>query len=159
MRGPAPSRAKTRSCKEGLYAAAPSGSVAIVAILVAVLVFHADFYAAPPSAFIEVAIPVFVPAIPIMVPVAFVLHSPVATDGTTLAIVVAVAVVAARGAVAPLIPVLLRSPIAMDLNVLAAIPVLFTRLLGLLWRVLWLHRNSLGLAGAWGRSRSRVLGK
>jgi hypothetical protein len=52
---------------------------------------------------------------------------------------------------------LLRSPIAPELNVLAALLVLPARLLRLLWTVLRLHRNSLRLSGIW--TRVWVLGE
>jgi hypothetical protein len=122
--------------------------VAIMAEFVAVLVLEADLY---PSA--RPVLVVIVSAIPFV----FVsVHSPIAADCTAVPVMVCHATVLA-GSIHLIAIALLRSPVASELDVLAALLLLPARLLRLLWTVLWLHRNSLRLSGIW--TRVWVLGE
>jgi hypothetical protein len=96
-----------------------------LAILVAVLVLDTKFHS-PPSSVVEITIPVSVAAIPtsaFIITVAFVVHFPISTYSA----IVAVISVAAHRAVS-LVVARVRSPIAADLNFLAALLILTTRL-------------------------------
>jgi hypothetical protein len=125
-----------------------------VAILVAVLVLDTKLYSPSPSV-VEITIPVSVSAIPIsafIITVAFVVHFPISTYSA----IVAVVSVAAHRAVS-LVVALVRSPIAADLNFLAALLLLTARLFRLLRGALRLNRAGLGLVGI--RRRSDLLGE
>src|SRR5881275_2220966 len=104
--------------------------------LVAVLVLEADFYPSARSVLVVVVSPG--PLVLVSV------NSPVTADCTAVPLMVRHAVVLA-GSFHLIAIALLRSPVAPELNILAALLVLPARLLGLLWAVLRLHRNSLRL--------------
>ena len=121
--------------------------LAITAVFITVLVFHADFDPPSSSLLVEVSVLITVSPIPVSVPVvpfaiAFSVHSPIATH---CAIVTVIPV--ATNALITTVVARLRSPIPSYLHVSGAVPVLLLRLIRLLRAALGQNRTSLRRAG------------
>jgi hypothetical protein len=122
---------------------------AVTAILVAVFVLHADLHSTPWPIRVVISSAVVIAVCAIIIGV----HSPIATHRPVVPIPTAphllscppwLILACAIGTVAI---ALFRSPAATDPHILSALPLLVTRLLGLLRRALRLHGDSLGLVG------------
>jgi hypothetical protein len=121
----------------------------IAAILIAVFVLEADFHST-----LRPILVVRTSAVAISVRAVIVgRHSPISTYRAAVPVHIAAHLfshpphIVLAHAPHTVAIALLRSPIATDSNVLAAVPVLLARLLRLLGAALWLHRDSLGLTG------------
>ncbi|HKH02744.1 MAG TPA: hypothetical protein VKB08_18770 [Bradyrhizobium sp.] len=124
-------------------------SISVPAILIAICVLDADFYAS--SRLIPVVI---TPAVAISVGAVLVgIHPPIATYCLAVPILIT-SDLAPRpppfifaDPIHTVVISVLRSPTGTDPNILGALFISVASLIGLLWRALWLHRHSLGLTG------------